>query len=57
MHKNIEKIKKFESSPKVVRNIFKEYDIKKFLNYMKSYRQLFTIKTKCYKKDGLKIII
>ena len=32
MHKNIEKIKKFESSPKVVRNLFKEDDIKKFLN-------------------------
>ena len=31
MHKNIEKIKKFESSPKVIRNLFKKDDIEKFL--------------------------
>ena len=31
MHKNIEKIKKFESSPKVIRNLFKKDDIEKDL--------------------------
>ena len=39
MHKNIEKIKKFESSPKILRNLFKEDDIEKFL---KLYEELPT---------------
>ena len=39
MHKNIEKIKQFESSPKVIKNLFKEDDIEKFL---KLYKELPT---------------
>ena len=37
MNKNIEKIKKTESAPKVVKNIFSKYEIEKFL---KLYQQL-----------------
>ena len=37
MSKNIEKIKKTESAPKVVKNIFSKYEIEKFL---KLYQQL-----------------
>ncbi len=39
MHKNIKEIKKFESSPKVIRNLFKEDEIEKFL---KLYEELPT---------------
>ena len=37
MNKNIEKIKKTESAPKVVKNIFSKYENRKFL---KLYQQL-----------------
>ena len=32
MHKNIDEIKKLESSPKVVKNLFSKNEIDKFLN-------------------------
>ena len=32
MHKQIEKIKKTESKPRVVKNIFSKEEIKKFIN-------------------------
>ena len=32
MHKNIDEIKKLESSPKVVRNLFSNSELEKFLN-------------------------
>ena len=36
MHKNIEKIKILESSPKIVKNIFNESEIRKFLDLYES---------------------
>ena len=35
MHKNIEKIKKLESSPKIIKNLFSRVEIEKFLNLYK----------------------
>jgi hypothetical protein len=32
MHKNIDKIKKLEGSPKVIKNLFGKKEIEKFLN-------------------------
>ena len=39
MHKNIDKIKKLESSPKVIKNLFSKNQIEKFL---KLYNELPT---------------
>ncbi len=36
MHKNIEKIKKLESSPKIIKNLFDSDEIQKFLNLYKN---------------------
>ena len=41
MHKNIDKIKKLESSPKVVKNLFSKNEIEKFLKlYNENYRAI-----------------
>ena len=37
MHKNIDKIKKLESSPKVIKNLFSKDEIEKFF---KLYKEL-----------------
>ena len=36
MHKNIDKIKKLEGPPKIIRNLFDNNEIKKFLNLYKN---------------------
>ena len=36
MHKNIDKIKKLESPPQVIKNLFNKNEIEKFLNLYKS---------------------
>ena len=32
MHKNIDKIKKLESSPKIIKNLFSKTELEKFIN-------------------------
>ena len=55
MHKNIEKIKKFESSPKVIRNLFKKDDIEKFLKlYVELPTTVHNKKQNVIKKRWLK---
>ena len=55
MHKNIEKIKKLESSPKVIKNLFSRQEIDKFLNlYQKLPTTVHNKKQNVIKKRWLK---
>ena len=46
MHKEIEKIKKLESPPKIIKNLFNDNEINKFLDLYKKLPFLFIIKNK-----------
>ena len=50
MHKNIDKIKKLESSPKILKNFFSKDQIKKFLDLYNNLPITVHNKTKCNKK-------
>ncbi len=55
MHKNIEKIKKLESSPKVIKNLFSKQEINNFLNlYQKLPTTIHNKKQNVIKKRWLK---
>ena len=55
MHKNIDKIKKLESSPKVIKNLFSKNEIEKFLNlYQKLPTTVHNKKQNVIKKRWLK---
>jgi len=55
MHKNINKIKKLESSPKVIKNIFSESEIESFLNlYQKLPTTVHNKKQNVIKKRWLR---
>ena len=58
MHKNIDEIKKLESAPKVVRNLFNKSELEKFLNlYHNLPTTVHNKRQNVIKKDGLKILV
>ena len=55
MHKNIDKIKKLESSPKIIKNLFSKNEIENFLKlYEKLPTTIFNKKQNVIKKRWLK---
>ena len=55
MHKNIDKIKELESSPKIIRNLFSKNEIKRFLNlYLNLPTTVHNKKQNVIKKRWLK---
>ena len=46
MHNKLEEIKKNESPPKVIKNLFSKDEINKFLKLTNNYRQQYITKNK-----------
>ena len=58
MHKNIDKIKKLEGPPQIVKKLFSKTELDKFLElYNKLPTTVHNKKQNVIKKDGLKIIV